>query len=162
MNRYALDGSFNIFFFLGDFDPDHSGWFLEHNLATASSVFASTSDTVEEGHCSNCEQKKASGLKYYDTVGLTQALLTYWKSGEQVHGLGVGDLRPESVVPFLTRNLHWRIADVSIMLQKFYKILTPSVGEWGASRSRDRAVPQDNGLLRNSNTPSSTDRSACL
>lgn len=46
-------------------------------------------------------------------VGLTQALLTYWSSGESAHGLQVTSLEPEVVVPFLTANLHWRIISAS-------------------------------------------------
>lgn len=104
-----------IDFFLGDFAPNAEGprWLLEPNLAGISAIFASPLARVEGGNCDNCAAQKASGMKYYDTVGLTQALVQYWKTGEQFYGLGVGSLEPDDVVPFLTRNLHWRIVDVS-------------------------------------------------
>ena len=112
--RFALDGSFILNFFLGDFDPNAEGtqWLHEPNLAGSSAIFASPLARIENGHCENCAAQKDSGMKYYDTVGLTQALLQYWKTGEEACGLRVTSLEPDVVVPFLTRNLHWRVVDV--------------------------------------------------
>jgi tyrosinase len=116
--RFALDGSFIIAFFVGDFDPESvgTGWLHESNLAGSSAIFASSQARIESGNCENCEAQQSSGKKYYDTVGLTQALATYWKSGKEGYGLRVTSLEPDVVIPFLTRNLHWRVFDVRIQL----------------------------------------------
>lgn len=114
--RFALDGTFTIAFFLGDFNPAKAGsdWLHEPNLVGSSAIFASSQARIDDGNCENCAQKQAAGLKYWDVVGLTQALLTYWSSGESAHGLQVTSLEPEVVVPFLTANLHWRIISVGL------------------------------------------------
>jgi hypothetical protein len=78
----------------------------------SSAIFASSQDRIDGGHCANCAKQQAGGRKYYDTIGLTQALLTYWKSGDSAYDLKVSSLDPEVVIPFLTRNLHWRVIDV--------------------------------------------------
>lgn len=113
MSRYALNGSFIVYFFMGDFNDNPGVWLHDPHLAGSSSIFASPRTTIDSQACANCANKEASGLKYYDTVGLTQALLMYWKSGEPVNELKVTSLEPEVVVPFLTENLHWRVVDVS-------------------------------------------------
>lgn len=113
--RFCLDGSFVIYFFLGDFAGGAEGvkWLHEPKLVGSSAVFASSKPRTERGECANCRTQKAGHMKYKDTVGLTQALVKYWRTQEEVHGLKVASLRPDAVVPFLTRNLHWRIVDVS-------------------------------------------------
>jgi len=48
-----------------------------------------------------------------DSVTITDALVTYFNSREEVHGLRVTSLEPNGVVPFLKKNLHWRVVTVS-------------------------------------------------
>ncbi|KAL0937178.1 tyrosinase [Colletotrichum truncatum] len=112
VNKFALDGSFMIYFFLGDFSPDIENWIVEPRLAGSSGVFASSNATINNGGCANCAKQEASGFKYMDTVALTPALLTYWDNQEELYGCRIDDLTPEIVLPFLTRNLHWRIVNI--------------------------------------------------
>lgn len=113
VDKFCLDGSFTIDFFIGDFNPEQGSWVLDGHLAGQSSVFASDRRTVEEGGCESCAVQEGEGLVYGDTVGLTEALLVYVASGEVVHGFGVRSLRGEEVVPFLRRNLHWRVVNAT-------------------------------------------------
>jgi tyrosinase len=112
--RFCLDGSFIVYFFLGDFDENHGTWLHEPNLVGSSGIFATPRAAIEEGHCSRCASNEQTAGKYYDSVGLTQGLLTYWKSGKEANGLRVTSLDKEVIIPFLTRNLHWRVVNVSI------------------------------------------------
>lgn len=112
VNRFSLDGSFVIFFFLGDFSPEVATWTTDPHLAGSSGIFASSRAAIDSGACENCSKQEASGLKYMDTVALTPALLTYWDNQEEHYGCRVGDLSPGYVLPFLVRNLHWRVVNV--------------------------------------------------
>ena len=115
VDKFCLDGSFVINFFLGDFDSHSGQWVLDGHLVGQSAVFASDRSRIEgEDGCENCRQQEQEGLVYGDTVGLTEALLVYYGNREEVYGRRITNLRPEIVVPFLTRNLHWRIESVSL------------------------------------------------
>jgi len=110
VDKFSLDGSFVINFFLGDFTPNAGEWVLDGHLAGQSAVFASDRLRIDaEGGCEDCRIQEQEGLVYGDTVGLTEALLVYYGKQEDAHGRKVANLKPEVVVPFLTRNLHWRI-----------------------------------------------------
>ncbi|EFQ32588.1 hypothetical protein CGRA01v4_09590 [Colletotrichum graminicola] len=111
VDKFSLDGSFTIFFFLGDFSPDVESWIIDPHLVGSSGIFANSRATITIGACANCAKQEAGGIKYMDTIALTPALLTYWDSQEEHYGCRVGDLSPDYVLPFLTRNLHWRIVN---------------------------------------------------
>ena len=102
-----------IYFFLGDFNPEPSTWLLDPHLAAHSGIFASSRQRIDSGGCGNCKAQQLEGRKYADTVALTPALLHFHQTAEEIYGLKVDDLSPEVVVPFLTRNLHWRVIKVS-------------------------------------------------
>ncbi|OBR08255.1 Tyrosinase [Colletotrichum higginsianum IMI 349063] len=112
VDKFSLDGSFVIFFFLGDFSPEVATWTTDPHLAGSSGIFASSRAAIDSGACENCSKQEASGLKYMDTVALTPALLTYWDNQEEHYGCRVGDLSPGYVLPFLVRNLHWRVVNI--------------------------------------------------
>ncbi|KAF4827508.1 Tyrosinase [Colletotrichum tropicale] len=111
VDKFCLDGSFMIYFFLGDFSPRLEDWVLEPHLAGSSGIFASARAAIDDGGCANCAKQEASGFKYMDTVALTPALLTYWDSQQELYGCRIDDLTPEMVLPFLVRNLHWRVVN---------------------------------------------------
>jgi hypothetical protein len=56
---------------------------------------------------------------YKDFVPLTKMLLDYVRSGERQppgpDGMVLKSLHPEDVVPFLQRNLHWRVYGVRVI-----------------------------------------------
>ncbi|OHW91286.1 tyrosinase precursor, partial [Colletotrichum incanum] len=109
---FSLDGSFTIFFFLGDFSPHLENWILDPHLAGSSGIFAHSRAAINLGACANCAKQDARGIKYMDTVALTPALLTYWDSQEEHYGCRVGDLSPDYALLFLIRNLHWRVVNI--------------------------------------------------
>ncbi|KAJ2894577.1 Tyrosinase [Zalerion maritima] len=111
VDKFALDGTFKIYFFLGDFTENQADWIFDEDLVGSSTIFASSRERIDQGNCENCKKQEESGLKYADTLSLTQALLVYYHSQEESYGLRVADMTPEVILPFLTRNLHWRIVD---------------------------------------------------
>ena len=63
-------------------------------------------------NCDKCQKQDHDHLVVSDHIGLTTSLVKYWESKNKVHDLGVDNLDKENVIPFLVRNLHWRVANV--------------------------------------------------
>jgi hypothetical protein len=108
--RFALNGSFQILLFLGDFSQDPSTWHHDARLVGIDAIFASHS--LE--NCENCRQQNEEGLIDSDVIPLTTPLVAYWKSQEEVGGMKLKSLEVAEVKQFLRINLHWRVLDVSI------------------------------------------------
>jgi hypothetical protein len=121
VDRFALNGMFFVHIFIGDFTPNHMLWGNDPNLVHRSCVWV-RSRSDEEGNassCANCERQAAEKTRYADWVPLTLKLAAYIASGEEgapSTGLVLESMDASEVVPFLTRNLHWRIVDVSFPL----------------------------------------------
>jgi hypothetical protein len=85
-------------------------------------VVVSPLDQDGEVGCSNCQRQANSGSMYRDFVPLTKKLVDYVQSGEKQppydDGMVLRSLEPSDVVPFLTRNLHWRVVGVSYSIEK--------------------------------------------
>ena len=105
--KFTLSGPFQIMFFIGDFPSSSELWSRHKNFIGNIFNFANSSVAT----CPNCAVQAASGLVITDTIHLTHALLKFVMSGEKVNGVKLETLEPDDVVPFLTRNLHWRILD---------------------------------------------------
>ena len=105
--KFTLSGPFDILFFIGDFAPTARKWFRDKNMI--GTVFNWANADVEA--CPNCRVQAGGGLTIAGGVQLTHSLLDLIKSGKLVNGSRLESLEPEVVVPFLTRNLHWRILD---------------------------------------------------
>ncbi|SMQ51746.1 unnamed protein product [Zymoseptoria tritici ST99CH_3D7] len=99
--KHALNGSYAVYVFMGDFTDDPCQWALSPNLAGTHAVAA------------NLELKKAPGVsKMVETnpirVGaalpLTDMLLMKVRAGE-LKSMEMGD-----VEPYLRENLHWRVS----------------------------------------------------
>ena len=78
----------------------------------------SEGDSISGG-CANCKAQAEKKLQCTGQIVLTNALVTRYKqrllhenrySGTDNDVLA--SMKPEDVVPFLKRNLHWRISDV--------------------------------------------------
>lgn len=120
-SRFALNGPFRVHVFLGDFSPDHNGWLSDPHHVHASTIWvrkltpAAGSETTS-GSCANCARQATSGDKYGDLIPLTSTLISFAQSHEQqppgAEGLVLDSLEPDDVVPFLKRNLHWRVTDL--------------------------------------------------
>lgn len=89
-----------------------------------------------ETACSNCHRLARENGKYGDWVPLTLKLAAFIASGEEGApgtGLRLGSMDPEEVVPFLVRNLHWRV--VSKEGVEFKREETPGLKVWVTSRT---------------------------
>ena len=65
-------------------------------------IFASTPEL-----CDNCGEQEDDYLLVTDTAVITPMLKDYVKTGQ------LSDLTPANVVPFLAKNLKWRVVTVS-------------------------------------------------
>lgn len=119
MDRYALDGNaFTIRFFIGPVPDGHHATVSQ--ATTQVGEIYNFSDPVEfdQRGCENCKKNAREHLKTTGQVPLTNALLTRFK--QQIpHPTADGEITilksmtPEDVVPFLQKNFHWRVTDVS-------------------------------------------------
>ncbi len=119
--RFALDGSFQIFIFVGDFSQNPDDWIKDPNLAGIDGIFASDPKT---GGCGNCERQAESGLLVTDVVPLTAHLIKWIRSGKKIpendpKALALRSLEPDDVMPFLYKNMHWRVATVRLYCHEF-------------------------------------------
>ncbi|KAK4694225.1 hypothetical protein P7C71_g3323, partial [Lecanoromycetidae sp. Uapishka_2] len=96
IENFAVDGSFFVHIFLGDFSPNPVYWTQDGNLVGTHSVFSSA---VGKTGCENCLQDKKNNAVVSGGVSLTRALVQK----------GLRDLEPERVIPYLKENLHWRV-----------------------------------------------------
>lgn len=97
--KHALNQTFRVYVFLGDFNPDPTTWPTEHNVVGRFTVLGRGDNT----QCSKCQQDRVNGLVVTGTVPLTSALLQDIVAG-QLHSL-----EPAEVAAYLEKNLHWRI-----------------------------------------------------
>lgn len=100
IENFAVDGSFFIHVFLGDFSPNPTNWTQDVNLVGTHSVFSSA---IGKTGCQNCLQDKKNNAVVSGGVSLTTKLLEK----------GLPDLEPPTVAPYLKENLHWRVQKVS-------------------------------------------------
>jgi tyrosinase len=122
VQRYALNGTFFVHVFIGDFESDHGRWIHERNHVHVSCVWVRSllEETGQVTSCANCLNLANAGAIYADWVPLTMKLIEYIASGEEHpagSGLVLNSMDPVDVIPFLTRNLHWRIVDVRMSRQ---------------------------------------------
>ncbi|KAL7267388.1 hypothetical protein RUND412_010029 [Rhizina undulata] len=96
IRNYALDGSFFIHIFLGDFNSEVHSWAKESNLVGTHTVF---SPRIGKTECENCLTHHQQGVVVSGSISLTAALLTK----------GLVDLEPDNVKEYLRQNLHWRV-----------------------------------------------------
>jgi tyrosinase len=99
--KFALNGSYAIYVFIGDFDDTPSAWSTSPNLVGTHAVFGAidmTSSTTSKVMASK------PGIQVTGSVPLTSVLLTKARAGE------IADLAPATVEQYLTDNLHWRVS----------------------------------------------------
>ena len=115
--KYAVESTFFVHVFLvsgsarthahllthalqGDFDSDPDNWSTDKNLVGSHVVFTSNPGTS----CEKCISDRERGTVVTGTIPLTGAL------GDKFGN--VYDLKPETIAPYLTSTLHWRVAKV--------------------------------------------------
>ena len=104
--KHGLGGSFSVHIFLGDFQRDNpSSWPFDPNHVGSFTVLGDSADTG----CGKCQQDHHSNLQITGQIPLTIAL------AERYLAHHLNDLTPNSVVPYLQKNLHWRVTLVSLV-----------------------------------------------
>ncbi len=99
--KFALNGSYAIYFFLSDFDDTPLAWSTSPNLVGTHAVFAALSMVDAP---SNPQTSSMGGsIQVTGTMPLTSALLAKAQSGE------LQSMKPSVVEDYLGSNLHWRV-----------------------------------------------------
>lgn len=103
--RHALGGKFSVHVFLNAVEEDNVAlWHMSPHHVGSFVPFGQSDDTS----CGNCQEQQDARLEITSQIPLTIALV------ERYLAQIIPDLREETVVPYLTKNLHWRVESVSI------------------------------------------------
>ncbi|GKT56388.1 tyrosinase precursor [Colletotrichum tofieldiae] len=98
--KAELGGNYVVHVFLGDPDDDTPLLYVtNHSHVGAFATFGQSEDTA----CRNCQEGRASGQRITGQIPLTIALAERYVAGL------VESLAPAHVIPYLQRNLHWRV-----------------------------------------------------
>lgn len=103
--RLALNGSFTIYFFIGEVPPTNIStidYLAYPTLAGANHVFAAPTEA-----CDNCGNQQRQARIVTDTVPITPKLLDHVQTGD------LADLTVRNVKSFLTKNLKWKVVTVN-------------------------------------------------
>ena len=103
VKKHCLSGVFSIHIFLGTVPADIKTWVTHENNVGTSSVLGSNPAIT---NCEKCKTDAARDLVVTGVVPLTEVLLDMIAKGE------LRSLEPDDVVPYLTKNLHWRVTQV--------------------------------------------------
>ncbi|CAG8980482.1 hypothetical protein HYALB_00013118, partial [Hymenoscyphus albidus] len=117
VKKFAYNGSFNIHLFIGSIPDDEPTKFItKKNEVGFSHIFATSTDSP----CANCTTQRADGLLYEDVIPISHSLKHYLRSNTAAAADGpipqlrvLDNYEPENVVPFLAKNLQWRITDTA-------------------------------------------------
>jgi tyrosinase len=101
--KHSLDGAFTVHTFLGPVQEEQVYLWpaSPHHVGT----FAPLGQAGDTG-CEKCQQDQRDHAQVTGQIPLTLALVERYLAGM------LPDLSEESVVPYLTKNLHWRVAKV--------------------------------------------------
>ena len=98
--KFALNGSYAVYIFIGDFDDTPSAWPTSDNLVGTHAVFGAIDMT---GGVQSKVMQAKPGLQVTGSIPLTSALLTRANAGE------IKDMSTATVSDYLSNNLQWRI-----------------------------------------------------
>lgn len=102
--KHALDGNYAVYVFLDAVEEsDVSLWPLSPNFVGLFTPLGQDSATA----CSKCQEGQAAKLEVTGQIPLTIALM------ERYLAQIIPDITVDTVVPYLQKNLHWRVAVVS-------------------------------------------------
>lgn len=101
--KFALNGSYAIYLFIGDFEDAPSAWPTSPNLVGTHVVFDALSKDDANGDAQSNSFRSKPAIQVTGTVPLTSMLLTKARSGE------LAGMAPRTVEEYLTDNLHWRV-----------------------------------------------------
>ena len=104
--KFALNGSYAIYLFMGAFDDTPTAWPLSPNLVGTHAVFATLSGADAADSPQLRRRTNGSPLQVTGTIPLTSMLLAKVEAGD------LPCMDAETVVPYLTANLEWRVGMV--------------------------------------------------
>ena len=101
--KFALNGSYAIYLFIGDFDDTPLAWATSPNLVGTHAVFGmlSAADSESMPHANSLRSR--SPIQVTGTMPLTSVLLGKVQSGD------LAGMSTQTVGDYLTDNLHWRV-----------------------------------------------------
>lgn len=104
--KFAVNGSYSIYFFLGAVDDDPKCWPIASNLVGTHGVFAGL--PVVDAQASGLQAGSGNSLLVSASIPLTDGLLIKVAKGE------LSSMKREIVAAYLQQNLRWRAAAVSV------------------------------------------------
>lgn len=102
--KHALGGTYSVHIFLGQLDEENVA--LWPAAPSHVGTFAPLGQSTTTG-CGKCQEDQRDHTQVTSQIKLTIALVERYLAGI------IPDLTVESVVPYLTKNLHWRVAKVT-------------------------------------------------
>ncbi|KAI7518018.1 Di-copper centre-containing protein, partial [Hortaea werneckii] len=102
--KFALNGSYAIYLFMGDFRDDPASWAKEPNLVGTHAVFATLSGADDSKSQRTRAKRDGTPIQVTGSIPLTSMLLAKVETGE------LSCLDPDTVTPYLRDNLEWRIS----------------------------------------------------
>lgn len=120
VKKFALDGPFSVHLFIGEIDDSEPGrFFTKKNEVGYSAIFASP----WQAPCGNCKVQREQGLVYEDAIPITPYLNSYLRTTQWPEGHGpdlalrtLESFAPEHVIPFLQKNVGWRVTTAASQL----------------------------------------------
>ncbi|KAK4892683.1 hypothetical protein LTR49_028562 [Elasticomyces elasticus] len=100
--KFAMNGSYAIYVFMGDFSDEPTEWSMSPNLVGTHGVFAALSAVDATSKSNMLRRQMDSTIQVTGTLPLTSMLLAKVQSGE----LPCMDI--PTVTAYLNENLHWR------------------------------------------------------
>jgi len=97
--KHILEQTYIVHVFLGEFLPATNTWSTQSALVGTFTVFGKALTTG----CEKCARDAEADLEVSGTVNLTGALVKEVEDGR------LGSVERENVIPYLRRNLHWRV-----------------------------------------------------
>ncbi|KAH0538314.1 hypothetical protein FGG08_005088 [Glutinoglossum americanum] len=104
VKKYALNESFFIHVFIGEFSSEPFSWSFEPKLVGTHCIFVNNPTTTQ---CAKCKDDNDNQIHVTASIPLTTTLIDCIKDGE------LRSLKPADVEPFLVKNLHWRVTKMN-------------------------------------------------
>jgi tyrosinase len=106
--KHVMGGRYSVNVFLGPVEEDNvSLWRLSPQFVGTFVPFGQPSTTG----CGKCQDDQSSNLQVTSQIPLTIALIERYLAGI------LPDISAETVVPYLTKNLHWRVESGGSIVQ---------------------------------------------
>lgn len=128
VKKYELDQSFSVMVFLGEVPQNPADWFSSPSYVGDHSVFVNAA----LDKCENCRVQQAVGIVTEGFIHLTKSIVAH---------SGLSSLDETAVVPYLEKNLHWRVRKVCTVCFVDGPYTNYVVGRWRSVRAEGRDLP---------------------